>query len=139
MPGHKIYPYLLKGLSINDTNQVWSSDITYIPMKSGFLYLVAIIDWYSRYVLSWRLSNSLDSTFCVDALDEAFELGCPKIFNTDQGVQFTSESHTSRLTAKRIEISMDSQGRALDNIFIERLWRSLKYEYIYLHAPETGK
>jgi len=138
-PGHKIYPYLLKGLSINDINKVWSSDITYIPMKLGFLYLVAIIDWYSRYVLSWRLSNSLDSTFCVDALDEALELGCPEIFNTDQGTQFTSESHTSRLASKKIKISMDSKGRAIDNVFIERLWRSLKYEYVYLHAPETGK
>jgi len=125
-PGHKIYPYLLKGLSINDINQVWSSDITYIPMKSGFLYLVAIIDWYSRYVLSWRLSNSLDSTFCVDALDEALELGCPEIFNTDQGTQFTSESHTSRLASKKIKISMDSKGRAIDNVFIERLWRKPK-------------
>jgi putative transposase len=138
-PGHKIYPYLLNGLSINDINKVWSSDITYIPMKSGFLYLVAIMDWYSRYVLSWRLSNSLDSTFCVDALDEALELGCPEIFNTDQGTQFTSESHTSRLTVNQIKISMDSKGRALDNVFIERLWRSLKYEYVYLNAPETGK
>jgi putative transposase len=137
--GHKIYPYLLNGLSIHDINQVWSSDITYIPMKSGFLYLVAIMDWYSRYVLSWKLSNSLDSTFCVDALDEALALGCPEIFNTDQGTQFTSESHTSRLTANQIKISMDSKGRALDNVFIERLWRSLKYEYVYLHAPETGK
>jgi len=138
-PGHKIYPYLLNGLSINDINQVWSSDITYIPMKSGFLYLVAIMDWYSRYVLSWRLSNSLDSTFCVEALDAALELGCPEIFNTDQGTQFTSDSHTRRLTANQIKISMDSKGRALDNVFIERLWRSLKYEYVYLHAPETGK
>lgn len=138
-PGHKIYPYLLNGLSINDINQVWSSDITYIPMKSGFLYLVTIIDWYSRYVLSWRIANSLDSTFCIDALDEALSLGCPEIFNTDQGTQFTSESHTSRLNANKIKISMDGKGRALDNIFIERLWRSLKYEYVYLHAPETGK
>ena len=138
-PGHKIYPYLLNGLSINDINQVWSSDITYIPMKSGFLYLVAIMDWYSRYVLSWRISNSLDSTFCIDALDKALSLGCPEIFNTDQGTQFTSDSHTSRLNANKIKISMDGKGRALDNIFIERLWRSLKYEYVYLHAPETGK
>ena len=138
-PAHKIYPYLLNGLSINDINQVWSSDITYIPMKSGFLYLVAIMDWYSRYVLSWRLSNSLDSTFCVEALDEALELGCPEIFNTDQGTQFTSDSHTSRLIVNQIKISMDSKGRALDNVFIERLWRSLKYEYVYINAPETGK
>ena len=139
LPGHKIYPYLLTGLSINDINQVWSSDITYIPMKSGFLYLVAIMDWYSRYVLSWRLSNSLDSTFCVDALDEALALGCPEIFNTDQGAQFTSDSHTRRLIVNQIKISMDSKGRAIDNVFIERLWRSLKYEYIYINAPETGK
>lgn len=137
--GHKIYPYLLNGLSINNINQVWSSDITYIPMKSGFLYLVAIIDWYSRFVLSWRISNSLDSVFCVDALDDALELGCPEIFNTDQGPQFTGERHTSRLNSNEIKISMDSKGRAIDNVFIERLWRSLKYEYVYLNAPETGK
>ena len=136
---HNIYPYLLNGLSINDINQVWSSDITYIPMKSGFLYLVVIMDWYSRYVLSWKLSNSLDSLFCVDALDDALAFGCPEIFNTDQGSQFTSDNHTRRLTANQIKISMDSKGRALDNIFIERLWRSLKYEYVYLNAPETGK
>lgn len=138
-PGHKIYPYLLNGLSINDSNQVWSSDITYIPMKSGFLYLVAIMDWYSRYVLSWRLSNNLDSTFCVDALDEALALGCPEIFNTDQGSQFSSDSHISRLIVNQIKISMDSKGRAVDNVFIERLWRSLKYEYVYINAPETGQ
>ena len=137
--GHKIYPYLLNGLSINNINQVWSSDITYIPMKSGFLYLVAIIDWYSRFVLSWKISNSLDSNFCVDALDEALELGCPEIFNSDQGPQFTGERHTSRLKSNEIKISMDSKGRAIDNVFIERLWRSLKYEYVYLNAPETGK
>ena len=137
--GHKIYPYLLNGLSINNINQVWSSDITYIPMKSGFLYLVAIIDWYSRFVLSWRISNSLDSVFCVDALDEALKLGCPEIFNTDQGSQFTGERHTSRLKSNEIKISMDGKGRAIDNVFIERLWRSLKYEYVYLNAPETGK
>jgi putative transposase len=137
--GHKIYPYLLKGLSINKINQVWSSDITYIPMTSGFLYLVAIIDWFSRFVLSWRISNSLDSNFCVDALDEALKLGCPEIFNTDQGSQFTGERHTNRLKSNEIKISMDSKGRAIDNVFIERLWRSLKYEYVYLNAPETGK
>jgi len=137
--GHKIYPYLLNGLSINKINQVWSSDITYIPMKSGFLYLVAIIDWYSRFVLSWQLSNSLESNFCVDALESALELGCPDIFNTDQGPQFTSERHINRLKSNKIKISMDSKGRAIDNVFIERLWRSLKYEYVYLNAPETGK
>ena len=139
LPGHKIYPYLLNGLSINNINKVWSSDITYIPMKSGFLYLVAIIDWYSRFVLSWKISNSLDSNFCVDALDEALKLGCPEIFNTDQGSQFTGERHTSRLKSNEIKISMDGKGRAIDNVFIERLWRSLKYEYVYLNAPETGK
>lgn len=137
--GHKIYPYLLKGLPINKVNQVWSSDITYIPMKSGFLYLVAIMDWYSRYVLSWRLSNSLETSFCVEALDEALQLGHPEIFNTDQGSQFTSDLFTGKLLSNRIKISMDSRGRALDNVFIERLWRSLKYEYVYLNAPETGE
>lgn len=137
--GHKIYPYLLNGLTLDRINQVWSSDITYIPMKSGFLYLVAIIDWYSRYVLSWKLSNSLDVNFCLDALEDAFQLGCPEIFNTDQGSQFTSESHTSKLLSRDIKISMDSKGRALDNVFIERLWWSVKYEYVYLNAPETGK
>jgi putative transposase len=137
--GHKIYPYLLKGLKINKANQVWSSDITYIPMKSGFLYLVAIMDWYSRYVLSWKISNSLDVRFCLDALADALQLGCPEIFNTDQGSQFTSESHTSKLLSSGIKISMDSKGRALDNVFIERLWWSLKYEYVYLNVPETGQ
>lgn len=137
--GHKIYPYLLKGLNIDRINQVWSSDITYLPMKSGFLYLTAIIDWYSRYILSWKISNSLDVRFCLDALDEAFEFGIPEIFNTDQGSQFTSGEHTSKLLSKDIKISMDSKGRALDNVFIERLWWSLKYEYLYLNAPETGK
>jgi putative transposase len=137
--GHRIYPYLLRGLTIDRINQVWSSDITYIPMKTGFLYLVAIIDWFSRYVLSWKISNSLDVDFCLDALNEALESGRPEIFNTDQGSQFTSVSHTELLSSRQIKISMDSQGRALDNRFIERLWWSLKYEYVYLHAPETGQ
>jgi len=137
--GHKIYPYLLKNLEINRVNQVWSSDITYIPMRSGFLYLVAIIDWYSRYVLAWKISNSLDVQFCLEALDDAFEIGTPEIFNTDQGSQFTSDDHINKLSLRAIKISMDGRGRALDNVFIERLWRSLKYEYVYLNVPETGK
>ena len=135
---HKIYPYLLKDLKITKANQVWSSDITYIPMKTGFLYLVAIIDWFSRYVLSWKISNSLESSFCVEALEQALRSACPEIFNTDQGSQFTSDDHTNRLKSKEIKISMDSKGRALDNVFIERLWWSLKYEYVYLNVPETG-
>ena len=137
--GHKIYPYLLRGLKINNINQVWSSDITYIPMRHGFLYLVAVMDWFSRYILSWKLSNSLDVAFCLDALDDAFEFGYPEIYNTDQGSQFTSESHVEKLKSNKIKISMDGKGRALDNVFIERFWRSLKYEYVYLNAPETGK
>ena len=137
--GHKIYPYLLKGLKINNVNQVWSSDITYIPMRSGFLYLVAVMDWYSRYILSWTISNTLDVAFCLDALDDAFQFGYPEIYNTDQGSQFTSDSHIEKLKSKNIKISMDGKGRALDNVFIERFWRSLKYEYVYLNAPETGQ
>lgn len=136
---HKIYPYLLKGLDIHRQNQVWSSDITYIPMRSGFLFMAAVIDWFSRYILAWKISNSLDTSFCLDALDEALKLGKPEIFNTDQGAQFTSNLFTEKLSANDIKISMDSKGRALDNIFIERFWRSLKYEYIYLNAPETGQ
>ena len=135
---HKIYPYLLTDLEITKANQVWCSDITYIPMKSGFLYLVAVMDWYSRFVLSWKISNSLDVGFCLDALDDAFEFGCPEIFNTDQGTQFTCEDHINKLLLNQIRISMDGKGRALDNRFIERLWWSLKYEYVYLNHPETG-
>jgi putative transposase len=138
-PGHQIFPYLLKGLIIDRVNQVWSSDITYIPVKSGFFYLVAIMDWYSRYVLAWRLSNSLEASFCLEALEAALKFGRPEIFNTDQGAQFTSDQFTGKLLAHNINISMDSRGRALDNIFIERLWRSLKYEYVYLNAPATGQ
>ncbi len=135
---HKIYPYLLKGLPIERPNQVWSTDITYIRLRSGFMYLTAVIDWYSRYVLSWRLSNTLESRFCVEALEEALENFCaPKIFNTDQGCQFTSETFLAPLLKRNIKISMDSKGRALDNIFIERLWRSLKYEEVYLKDYET--
>jgi len=136
---HQLYPYLLNDVTVNRVNQVWSSDITYLPMKAGFLYLVAIIDWFSRYVLAWKISNSLDAMFCVEALEEALCSGLPEIFNTDQGSQFTSESHTGILKARKIKISMDSRGRALDNIFIERLWRSVKYEYLYLNAPESGE
>lgn len=131
---HKKYPYLLKELEINHNNQVWCTDITYIRLSHGFMYLVAVMDWYSRYVLSWRLSNSLDASFCIEALQDAFLYnGLPEIFNTDQGVQFTSEGFIGVLQANGIRISMDGKGRAFDNIFIERLWRSVKYEEVYLH------
>ena len=136
-PEHKVYPYLLRGLEITSVNQVWSTDITYIPLKQGYMYLAAVMDWYSRYVLSWELSNSLDSEFCVRALEVALRRGKPEIFNTDQGSQFTSDDFTSRLLGNAIRISMDGRGRALDNIFIERLWRSLKYECIYLNEYEN--
>jgi putative transposase len=139
-PQHKIYPYLLRNLPIERVHQVWSCDITYIPMAHGFLYLVAVIDWYSRLVLSWRLSNTMDKTFCVEALQEALDrYGNPEIFNTDQGVQFTCEAFITTLADQGIRISMDGKGRCLDNIFCERLWRSLKYEDIYLRAYETTK
>jgi putative transposase len=139
-PGNKIYPYLLRGVSITEPNHVWASDITYIPMASGFLYLVAIIDWASRAVLAWRLSNTMDSGFCVDALEEALRrYGKPKIFNTDQGAQFTSAAFTGKLEAAEIAISMDGRGRFMDNIFIERLWRSIKYEEIHLKAYADGR
>jgi len=130
-PGHKIYPYLLRGLAITEPNHVWACDITYIPMARGFLYLVAIIDWASRAVLSWRLSNTMDTRFCIEALEDAMTRhGKPRIFNTDQGAQFTSAAFTAKLEAAGIAISMDGRGRFLDNIFIERLWRSIKYEEI---------
>jgi putative transposase len=139
-PQHKIYPYLLRNLAVERVHQVWSCDITYIPMARGFLYLVAVIDWHSRLVLSWRLSNTMDKTFCVDALQEALDrYGKPEIFNTDQGVQFTCEAFIVTLADQGIRISMDGKGRCLDNIFCERLWRSLKYEDIYLRAYETTK
>lgn len=138
--GHKTYPYLLRGLEIARPNQVWCADITYIPLAKGFLYLVAIMDWWSRAVLAWRLSNTLDTGFCVEALDEAIgNYGRPEIFNTDQGSQFTSWDWTQRLKEAGVRISMDGRGRFLDNIFIERLWRSLKYECIYLHAFMGGR
>lgn len=136
---HKIYPYLLKDIKIDTPNFVWSTDITYIQLREGFLYLVAIIDWYSRYVLSWRLSNTLDVSFCLDALEEALKKGTPVIFNTDQGSQFTSKDFTQILLDKGIKISMDGKGRVFDNIFIERLWRSVKYENVYLKGYETCK
>lgn len=131
-PEHKVYPYLLRELTITHPNQVWSTDITYIPMRNGFMYLVAVIDWYSRYVLAWQLSNTLDSPFCVEVLHQALQRGKPDIFNTDQGVQFTASAFITVLEKAGIRISMDGKGRALDNIFIERLWRSVKYEDIYL-------
>lgn len=134
-PEHPVYPYLLKNVEISAPNQVWASDITYIPMARGFGYLVAIIDWYSRRVLSWRLSNTLDTSFCIEALHEALErFGTPNIFNTDQGAQFTSEAFTSVLRERQVRISMDGKGRCIDNIFIERLWRSVKYEHVYQHV-----
>ena len=133
-PGHKIYPYLLRGLDICRPDQVWCSDITYIPMERGFLYLTAVMDWHSRYVLSWRLSNSLEADFCVDAVEDALGTGLPEIFNTDQGAQYTGEAFTSVLLQSGIQISMDARGRFMDNLFIERLWRSLKYEEIYLKS-----
>jgi len=137
--GHKIYPYLLGGLKITRPNQVWAADITYIPMARGFLYLVAIIDWYSRYVLSWRLSNTLDADFCVEALEEALRKGKPEIFNTDQGSQFTGEEFTGLLEERGIKISMDGKGSYNDNLFIERLWWSVKYEEVYLKAYQDGR
>ena len=138
-PGHKIYPYLLKGMKITRPNQVWAADITYIPMTRGFLYLVAIIDWYSRYVHSWKLSNTLDADFCVEALEEALKKGKPEIFNTDQGSQFTGEAFTRLLKQHGIRISMDGKGSYNDNLFIERLWRSVKYEEVYLKAYQDGR
>jgi len=137
--GHKIYPYLLRGLVIDKPNQVWAADITYIPMRKGFLYLIAIIDLHSRYVINWSLSNTMDAEWCAETLREAIRLqGCPQIFNTDQGSQFTSEVFTGVLLGNDIKISMDGKGRATDNIFIERLWRSLKYEYVYLNPCNDG-
>jgi putative transposase len=130
--GQQIYPYLLRNVEITRVNQVWSSDITYVPLLRGWLYLVAVLDWASRKVLSWRLSNTLDGRFCLAALDEALSLSRPEVFNTDQGCQFTSQTFTSRLAEAGVAISMDGRGRALDNVFIERLWRSVKYEEVYL-------
>jgi putative transposase len=134
---HRIYPYLLRGLRILHPDQVWSTDITYLPLRGGFVYLVAVMDWFSRYMLSWRISNTLDVVFCLDALEEALSHATPEIFNTDQGSQFTSADYTGRIEVAGIRMSMDGRGRALDNVFIERIWRSLKYEDIYLKGYET--
>lgn len=135
--GNRIYPYLLRGVSIERPDQVWSTDITYVRLSAGFMYLAAVIDWYSRYVLAWRLSNTLDSSFCVEMLDEVLSRGRPEVFNTDQGVQFTAEAFTGRLRSAGVKVSMDGRGRCLDNVFVERLWRTVKYENIFLHSYET--
>lgn len=135
--GHRVYPYLLRGVVIERVDQVWSTDITYVPMTSGFMYLAAVIDWYSRCVLCWRLSNTLDGVFCLEMLQEALEGGCPEVFNTDQGVQFTAGAFTGTLERAGAKVSMDGRGRCLDNIFVERLWRSVKYENIYIRAYES--
>ena len=135
--GHRTYPYLLRGVRIERPDQVWSTDITYVPLPSGFMYLAAIMDWYSRYVLAWRLSNTLDGSFCLELLDEALALGRPEVFNTDQGAQFTAEAFTSRLVSAGVAVSRDGKGRCLDNVFVERLWRTVKYEEVYLHCYET--
>lgn len=134
--GHRIYPYLLHAVLIGRPNQVWSTDITYIRLRQGFIYLVAIMDWYSRYVVSWEISNTLDVSFCLAALERALSSAQPEIFNSDQGVQFTSHAFTTRLEEARIRISMDGRGRVFDNIFIERLWRTVKYEHVYLNDYE---
>jgi putative transposase len=135
-PGHKVYPYLLRDVAIERVDQVWSTDITYVGLPGGFMYLAAIIDWFSRYVLAWRLSNTLDGSFCLEMLEEALHQGRPEIFNTDQGVQFTAEAFTGRLEAAGVQVSMDGRGRCLDNVFVERLWRTVKYEDIYLYGYE---
>jgi putative transposase len=134
---HRIYPYLLRDVSIERADQVWSTDITYVPLARGFMYLAAIIDWYSRYVLAWRLSNTLDGSFCLDMLEEALSRGKPEVFNTDQGAQFTAQAWTSRLETAGVAVSMDGRGRCLDNVFVERLWRSVKHEDIYIHRYEA--
>lgn len=136
-PGHQVYPYLLRGVKIDRVNQVWSTDITYIRLHAGFIYLVAVIDWHSRYVLSWEISTTMENDFCLSALDRALQTGRPEIFNSDQGSQFTSNAFTGILKERGIKISMDGRGRALDNIFVERLWRSVKYEEVYLNDYQT--
>ena len=135
--GHKVYPYLLRGVSIERADQVWSADITYVPLASGFMYLAATIDWYSRLVVAWRLSNTLDGSFCREMLEEALGRGRPEVFNTDQGVQFTAGAWTGRLEGAGVRVSMDGRGRCLDNVFVERLWRSVKYEDVYLRGYES--
>jgi putative transposase len=136
--GHKIYPYLLRNVEVTRPDQVWASDITYVPLRHGFLYLAAVMDWYSRYVLSWRLSNTLTGSFCLEALEDALSRSKPEIFNSDQGSQFTATAFTSRLEALGVAVSMDGRGRAIDNVFIERLWRSVKYEEMYLRDYPDG-
>jgi putative transposase len=138
-PAHPVYPYLLRDVAVVRANQVWASDITYLPMRRGFLYLVVVMDWYSRYVLSWEVSNSLETGFCLAALDRALRLGPPDIFNTDQGAQFTSEEFTRKLLLEGVRISMDGKGRALDNVFVERLWRTVKYEDVYPRDYADGR
>jgi putative transposase len=136
-PGHKVFPYLLRDVTIDRVDQVWSTDITYIGLVSGFMYLAAVIDWYSRCVIAWRLSNTLDGWFCVEMLEEALSKGRPEVFNTDQGVQFTAEAFTSRLLSAGVAVSMDGKGRCLDNVFVERLWRTVKHEDVYVRSYET--
>ena len=135
--GHRIYPYLLRDVAVTRPDQVWSTDITYVPMATGFMYLAAVIDWYSRYVIAWRLSNTLDGSFCLEMLEEALSRGRPEVFNTDQGVQFTAAAWTGRLVEAGVAVSMDGKGRCLDNVFVERLWRTVKYEEIYLRCYAT--
>lgn len=135
--GHKVYPYLLRGVAIDRVGQVWSADITYVRLPGGFVYLAATIDWFSRYVVAWRLSNTLDGSFCRDMLDEALGAGTPEVFNTDQGVQFTAGAWVERVEAAGVRVSMDGRGRCLDNVFVERLWRSVKYEDVYLRGYES--
>lgn len=136
-PEHRIYPYLLRNVRIERPNQVWSSDITYVPMPEGWMYLTVVMDWFSRYVLSWRVSTSLDGDFCLEALEEALGTGRPEVFNTDQGVQYTALAFTDRLEAAGVAVSMDGRGRWMDNVFVERLWRTVKYEHLYLHDYTT--
>jgi putative transposase len=139
-PGHRVYPYLLRDLVIDHPDHCWASDITYVRMRGGFVYLIAVMDWFSRYVLSWEVSVSMDTSFCLSALDWALQQGQPEIFNTDQGAQFTSDAFTGRLEQHGVKISMDGRGRAMDNIFIERLWRTVKYENIFLNDyPDVGE
>jgi putative transposase len=135
--GHRVYPYLLRGVGIRRPDQVWSADVTYVPLPAGFMYLAATIDWYSRYVVAWRLSNTLDGSFCLDMLEEALSKGHPEVFNTDQGVQFTAAAWTGRLEAEGVAVSRDGRQRWLDNVFVERLWRSVKYEDVYVRGYEV--
>jgi putative transposase len=137
-PGHRVFAYLLRNVAITHPDQVWSTDITYVPLRGGFVYLTAVMDWYSRYVLSWKLSHRLEGSFCLEALDAALEQGRPEVFNTDQGTQFTSAAFVNRLLNRSVAVSMDGRGRALDNVFIERLWRTVKYQEIYLRDYATA-